>query len=87
MLSCHSVTSKLKIDQRTHLNEVTYSDVFGTTFDQLNMTLLLQSRLKIQDRLLETGQERTCLRNNSGPYTNTNVLFCYGNTYISGTTS
>ena len=52
MLSCHSLTSLLKTDQRTLLNEVTYSDIFGTTNDQLNVTLVLQSLLKIRDRLL-----------------------------------
>ena len=47
MLSCHSLTSLLKTDQRTLINEVNYSNIFGTTNDQLNATLVLQSLLKI----------------------------------------
>ena len=75
MLCCHKLTSLLRTDQRNILNGVNYSHIHGTINEQLNVTILLQSLLKIQDRLLKTGQEPAYLNNNLGPDINSNVLF------------
>ena len=67
LLGCCRIISQLSTKQKEDLDNVNYEYIYGKIHEQLKITKVFQTLIKIRERLLERDQEPACLGKNTGP--------------------
>ena len=67
ILTCATIIAKLSDREKQLLESVSYSHLFGTVTQQLNITNIFLVLLRIRKRLLKIDQQPACEGNNTRP--------------------
>ena len=67
LLTCKFLITHLSASNQQAIEDVSYSHLFGTVSQQLNITNIFLALLGIRKRLLQTDQEPACEGNSTRP--------------------
>ena len=77
VLSCNYLVKHLSDSNKLLLQNIKYTDLFGTVEEQYNITSIFLILLRIRTRLLDTDQGPACEGNNSRPRGQDICIFVY----------